>query len=664
MRKYLWLLIVVLIGWIVSFIGCDKMDKMVKPVLTDTKTSPEQANVLIYTGRTIWITQADATIEAETTKSLLASKGIQVEITENAESVRDWMLQTTADDAVNVLILYGVIPTTIYAVGNIQPDGSVAENWIETPDGDTILNHAGYLGYSSDVDVMGEWTPDSKEAIGTNEHRALGNLMDHPFISLFPNSPDVPPYPFMSVTSDGKELAPSSVNFVSMRPFPLNQLQGEWFAEKVFASSTGDAQAIFADPVIVRDGNRGRLAIVHQTLGVTPKGAVAAEIIGNYLLQDTKVEFPDVNLAKRVREALYLPAGAAISKVQLTTLTVLDASAGNDAAPEEMIRDITGLEHATRLLALGLSGNKISNIKPLAGLTNLGRLGLTSNEISDINPLVGLTKLQVLSLRDNEIRDISPLSGLTKLMLLELGFNKISNISPLEDMTNLIQLELFSNEINDISSLAGLTKLKTLEIGSNEISDISPLANMTNLAELTLYHNVISDLSPLRNMTELGELFLHRNEISDLSPLAGLTNLTWLSLTNNKISDISPLADMVRLTWLDLGINEISDISPLADMTNLRELYLWSNGISDISPLTDLMRLTWLDLINNEISDISPLEGLINLTELALRNNEISDISPLLKLVNLESLYISGNPNIDKEQLEILLEKNPNLKLY
>ncbi|MCY3740557.1 MAG: leucine-rich repeat domain-containing protein [Candidatus Poribacteria bacterium] len=659
MRKYLWILIVVLIGWMLSFIGCDKMNKMVKPVLTD-----KPANVLIYIGRTIWITQADATIEAGTTKRLLASKGIQVEITKNEESVRDWMLQTTADDAVNVLILYGVIPTTIYAVGNIQPDGSVAENWIETPDGDTILNHAGYLGYSSDIDVIGEWTPESKEAVGTNEHGALRNLMDHPFISLFPNSPDVPPYPFMSVTADGEELAPSSVNFVSMRPFPLNQLQGEWFAEKVFASSTGDAQGIFADPVIVRDGNRGRLAIVHQTLGDTPKGAVAAEMISNYLLQDTKVEFPDVNLAKRVREALYLPAEAAIPKVQLTTLTVLDASTQNDAAPEEMIRDITGLEHATRLSELGLSGNKISNIKPLTGLTNLKILGLASNEISNISPLVGLTKLKVLGLTGNEISDISPLSGLTtNLTLLELDFNKISDISPLADMKNLVHLELDSNAIRDVSPLRGLTYLRKLELGSNALSDISPLRDMTNLTELTLYHNTISDISPLRDITNLTELFLHRNVISDISPLRDMTNLTWLSLTNNKISDISPLVGLTNLTWLDLGINAISDISPLAGLTRLRELYLWSNEISDISPLTDMIRLTWLDLIDNEVSDINPLAGLTNLTELALRNNRINDISPLIKLVNLKSLYISGNPNIDKEQLDILLEKNPNLKL-
>ena len=102
----------------------------------------------------------------------------------------------------------------------------------------------------------------------------------------------------MIVTSDGTELTPSLANFESYRVIPLNQLQGEWFAEKVFASDTGDAQATYADPVIVRDGNRGRLAIVHAT--PSPKwllngevaaegllnGEVAAEIITNYLLAE------------------------------------------------------------------------------------------------------------------------------------------------------------------------------------------------------------------------------------------------------------------------------------------------------------------------------------------------------------------------------------------
>ena len=130
--------------------------------------------VLIYTGNTNWnwITPAEATTEAETTKSLLQVAGIQAEITENENRVKQWMLQTTSDGSVDVLILYGVIPTTIYPSGNAMPDGSVAEDWIETSDGNTILNHADYFGYRSTGRI-------------SNGAGGLQNLMDIPNIFSF-----------------------------------------------------------------------------------------------------------------------------------------------------------------------------------------------------------------------------------------------------------------------------------------------------------------------------------------------------------------------------------------------------------------------------------------------------------------------------------------------
>ena len=239
--------------------------------------------VLIYTGDTNWnwITPAEATTEAGTTKSLLQVAGIQAEITENENRVKQWMLQTASDGSVNVLILYGPIPTTIYPSGNAMPDESVAEKWIETIDGNTILNHADYFGFQS------------TGGLGNNGPGALQNLMDIPNISLF--FPNIP----MFVTTDGIALTPSLVNFQSGRAFPLNQLQGDWFAEKILASNTGDARATLADPVVVRDGNRGRIAIVHQTdFEDNPNGEVAAEIIVNYLLADASKDLiPDARLA-------------------------------------------------------------------------------------------------------------------------------------------------------------------------------------------------------------------------------------------------------------------------------------------------------------------------------------------------------------------------------
>ena len=229
-------------------------------------TIDASVDVLIYTGEVWWISDSEAIAQAKTTKRLLKAEGIQTEMTNSAKAVKQWMLQTTSNDSVEVLILYGDTPSTIYSAGNAQPDGSVAENWIETSDGNTILNHGDWIFWGGGG--------------AKNSEQGLQNMMDIPGIMMFGDTP-------MSVTATGSELTPSLVGFQSNRPFHLDALQGEWFAEKVFASNTGDENATRADPVIVRDGNRGRIAIVHQTeFGNDPKGKVAAEIIINYLLAD------------------------------------------------------------------------------------------------------------------------------------------------------------------------------------------------------------------------------------------------------------------------------------------------------------------------------------------------------------------------------------------
>ena len=43
------------------------------------------------------------------TKKLLDSSGIRVEITESEGSLKNWMVETTANGTVNVCILYGVL---------------------------------------------------------------------------------------------------------------------------------------------------------------------------------------------------------------------------------------------------------------------------------------------------------------------------------------------------------------------------------------------------------------------------------------------------------------------------------------------------------------------------------------------------------------------------
>ena len=243
-------------------------------------------NVLMYIGAVSWMSLDDANRQSQITKQLLSSKGIRAEIVQTEDSIRDWMLQTTSDGNVDVLILYGTLPISIYPPFNSQPDGSVAENWIESTDGNTILNHGDYFGF---------WAGGNQEELGgRNGVQALQAIMDIPHITMWDfglenNTP-------MRVTQDGKEVTPSLTNFKSDRAFHLDELTGNWFAEKVLASDTGTSQATRADPVIVRDGNRGRIGIVYQTFNeVNPKGKVVAELIANFLLENNdKISLPPI----------------------------------------------------------------------------------------------------------------------------------------------------------------------------------------------------------------------------------------------------------------------------------------------------------------------------------------------------------------------------------
>ena len=247
--------------------GCDteSMQKMLPPATDDDSGSVTVPPVLIYTGDTSWITSAAAKAEAETTRILLRSAGISAKITEDENSVREWMLQTASDSRVNVLILYGILPPAIYPEGNTQPDGSVAEQWIETFDGNTLLNHGDYFGFNRFANGEG----------------ALQNLMDIPDIRIpLIDNRQLP----MEVGLAGVALTPSLVDFGSDRPLPLSQLQGGWVVERILASEFDSGES-WADPVIVRDGSLGRIALVLQTQDRrNPKGIVAAELIINYLL--------------------------------------------------------------------------------------------------------------------------------------------------------------------------------------------------------------------------------------------------------------------------------------------------------------------------------------------------------------------------------------------
>ena len=272
------------------------------------------------------------------------------------------------------------------------------------------------------------------------------------------------------------------------------------------------------------------------------------------------VNIPDANLRAAISEALGKAPGIRITRDEMATLTHLEVHDAN-------IRNLTGLEFATRLEEIRCNNNSIADLSPLAGLIKLRVVEFRHNVIKDLSPVKKLLNLDWLIVPYNLISDISPLKGLINLKGLDIGGNIISDFSPLAGLIKLERIWMGENPLGDISPLDGLISLRGIQTWGTPIRNLSALAKLPKLTNVDICGGEISDISPLANLTGLKELYLVGNEISDVSPLAGLSGLTRLNLSENQISDVSPLAGLTNLTWLGINHNQISNLSPLEKLS-------------------------------------------------------------------------------------------------
>ena len=105
------------------------------------------------------------------------------------------------------------------------------------------------------------------------------------------------------------------------------------------------------------------------------------------------------------------------------------------------MRDLTGLESATNLTELAISGN-VSDISLLADLTQLNHLELFNTiTLSDLSPLAGLTQLNHLRLSSRTYIGSVPFGGFDSVELPKSLYNcyNVSDLSPLAGLTQLNQ---------------------------------------------------------------------------------------------------------------------------------------------------------------------------------------------------------------------------------
>ncbi len=254
----------------VSNLGLPALEHEIRDITVFEDLSGNPGKVAIYTGNVSLINQEPANIQAQICADQLNPFGISTTIFQDpaeTEELAHWVSEATNNGVVDALVLFGYLPDTLYAPENAEADGSIIELFIESTDGDVIINHGDYMFFVSSA---------------LNKVGGLQNIMDIPNIHMWGKDNSMVP------TELGSHIAPSLVNFQSDRPFHVDHLEGDWFVEAALAE---DAANNLADPVIVRDGNRGRLVPIFQTAfqDDDPKGAVAAEVI-KWLL--TKSEEP------------------------------------------------------------------------------------------------------------------------------------------------------------------------------------------------------------------------------------------------------------------------------------------------------------------------------------------------------------------------------------
>ena len=227
---------------------------------------PQQSDAAIATDIAIstqagWFGQAAADREMQEIVDAVGGQVNSIEVFAAADkkALGDWATAHTGNGQMDMILLCGQYPDTLYEAGNGEADDSVGELFLE--DGNLIANTGDYMFYVVN-------------AAGTNAATGLQNMMDIPGITMWDDNTAV------EVTEDGAKYLPTLEDFQTDRPFHLNELGDEWEAEVVFAGS-----ATRADPVVVRNLEYdGRLAIFYQTASQDgdPRGEVISEFILNW----------------------------------------------------------------------------------------------------------------------------------------------------------------------------------------------------------------------------------------------------------------------------------------------------------------------------------------------------------------------------------------------
>ena len=230
-------------------------------------SSPAMAVEIAISTQGGWMGQGHADTEAQEIVDSVTGVPIEVFTPTDLDALADWVVEHTGDGLPDLLIMFGIFPATIYPAGNAQPDGSLAELFLD--DGNVIVNTGDYIFYVGSA--------------GNNDAGGLANMMDVPAAAMWGDDSFATMF---TPTADGQEYTPSLTTLPANRPWFPAQFDGtDWEFELILAQSDDGTQA---HPAILHNiETGGRLGVFFQCSQDTdnqPRGEVISEWISNWYL--------------------------------------------------------------------------------------------------------------------------------------------------------------------------------------------------------------------------------------------------------------------------------------------------------------------------------------------------------------------------------------------
>ncbi|QIK64088.1 hypothetical protein G7068_13455 [Leucobacter viscericola] len=233
------------------------------------------------------------------------------------------------------------------------------------------------------------------------------------------------------------------------------------------------------------------------------------------------VDIPDAALRAAVTKSIGTPTRGNMKNLRSLTAT----NAG--------IADLTGLEYASALSIVDLSGNPFTTIEPLRGISEMAQLNVSSTKISDIDAIATMPKINLLRFNWTTVSDLEPVRGKDLLWRIELAGTKVSSLEPLTGLTNMISVYFQETSVSDVSPLAGMPKLVSLSGPNTEVSDLSPVAGLPRLEIVNVNGARVSDLTMIDTWPALQQVGFLNQRVEGVPVVASRTESTYRRLVAN-----------------------------------------------------------------------------------------------------------------------------------